>query len=230
MGDERALRGDFHMHTRYSRDCGTPPQKLLERALKVGLSCIAVTEHDNIQGALEVERLARERGAALKVIVAEEIRTPYGEITGLFLKEEVPRGLSPQETARRIKEQGGLVSIPHPFDRFRSSPLKPDRLEELLPQIDIIEVFNARTMLLRDSERAREFARQRHLAASAGSDAHHPLELGHVFVELSDFNTPEEFKEALNHAHIYGHRSYPLFHVVSKYFKWYKRLRHLDHV
>ncbi|MBI2867046.1 MAG: PHP domain-containing protein [Chloroflexi bacterium] len=224
------LKGDFHMHTWYSRDCGTPPVKLLRRALKVGLSVIAVTEHNTIKGALEVQRLAREQNAPIKVIVAEEIKTPYGEITGLFLNEEVPKGLSPKETVERIKAQGGLVSIPHPFDRFRRSPLTHGALMSVLPQADIIEVFNARTTLLRDSQRARDLAKQYGIASSAGSDAHHPWELGHVFVEMPDFTTPAEFKQALLHAAIYGRRSTPLFHLVSRYYKWQRKLFGHTHV
>jgi predicted metal-dependent phosphoesterase TrpH len=218
------------MHTWFSADCGTPPSKLLQRALKVGLNCIAVTEHNNVKGALEVQRLAQELGDSIKVIVAEEVRTPYGEITGFFLKEGVPPGLSPQETVKRIKEQGGLVSIPHPFDRLRGSPLRRDMLEAILPEVDIMEVFNARTTFLADCEKAKAFAKAHHLAPGAGSDAHHPLELGHVYVEIPDFSTPQEFKAALNHARIYAKRSSPLFHVVSRYFKWYKKLLRVSHV
>ncbi|MEE9324142.1 MAG: PHP domain-containing protein, partial [Dehalococcoidia bacterium] len=140
MKKPSTLRADFHMHTHYSSDCATPPERLVARCVEVGLSCIALTDHNTIKGALEVERMA-----PFKVIVAEEIKTPFGEITGLVLKEEVPPGLSPQETVARIKEQGGLVSIPHPFDRFRNSVLKYEALESILSQVDIIEVFNSRT-------------------------------------------------------------------------------------
>ena len=112
--DEKLIKADFHMHTHFSPDSETPPEKLVARCVEVGLSCIAVTDHNTIEGALEVERIA-----PFMVIVGEEVASSDGEITGLFLKEPVPKGLSPQETARRIKDQGGLVSLPHPFDRFR---------------------------------------------------------------------------------------------------------------
>ncbi len=207
------------MHTHYSSDCATPPERLVARCVEVGLSCIALTDHNTIKGALEVERMA-----PFKVIVAEEIKTPFGEITGLFLKEEVPPGLSPQETVARIKEQGGLVSIPHPFDRFRNSVLKYEALESILSQVDIIEVFNSRTTLLRDSEKARRFAQEHGFLCGAGSDAHTPMELGNVYVEMPNFNGPEEFKEALAKGKIIARRTNPLIHLTTAYTKIKKRL------
>ena len=108
----------------------------------MGLNCIAITDHNTIVGALEVQRIA-----PFKVIVGEEIGSSEGEVTGLFLKEEVPRGLPPVETARRIKSQGGLVSIPHPFDRFRRGVISRRGLDDLLPYVDIVEVFNSRNNL-----------------------------------------------------------------------------------
>ncbi len=216
----KTLRADFHMHTWHSKDCGTSPKALMQRALKVGLSCIAVTDHNTIKGALDVQQLAPPE---LMVIVAEEIKTSYGEITGFFLKEEVPPGLSPQETCRRIKEQGGLVSIPHPYDRYRRSVLDKDVLDGILPMIDIIEVFNARTPLLRDSDRARQFAQQHGFLMGAGSDAHCTWELGHVHIEMPDFAGVQGFKESLRRAAIHGRRSTPLVHALTTLTKWRKK-------
>ncbi len=214
------LRGDFHMHTWFSKDCMTPPEKLVERCRKVGLDCIAMTEHNTIKGALEAKHIA-----PFRVIVAEEIKTTHGEITGMFLKDEVPKGLSPEETVKRIKAQGGLVSIPHPFDRFRRSPLEYDALLRIVQDVDIIEVFNARTTLLRDSHRAAAFAREHGKVAGAGSDSHSAHELGSVFVHLPEFdiNDPQSFKAALNHARIEGRRANPLVHLISKFAKYKKR-------
>lgn len=214
------LRGDFHMHTYYSKDCGTGPSDLVKRAMKVGLSCIAVTDHNTIRGALDVRRLAP---AGLKVIIAEEIKTTFGEITGLFLEKEVPRGLSPVETCKRIKEQGGLVSVPHPFDRVRRSVLKQEMLDSILEYVDIVEVFNSRTTLLRDSQKALEFARRHNFLTGAGSDAHSPGELGNVAVEMPPFETVEEFKVSLRHARIHGKRATPLVHVITTFTKWRKK-------
>ena len=195
------LRGDFHMHTWRSRDCGTPPKSLVKRALKVGLSCIAVTDHNEVEGAFEVRELAPPE---LKVIVAEEIKTPFGEITGFFLNERIPPGLSPVETCQAIKEQGGLVSIPHPYDRVRNSPLDEDQIAGVLPYIDIVEVFNARTTLDRDNERAKAFAAEHGFAMGAGSDAHCTLELGAVAVVMPPFEGPDGFLASLREATIEG--------------------------
>ena len=214
------LQADFHMHTYYSKDCNTPPAALVRRAVKVGLTCIAVTDHNAIQGALEVQQLAPPE---LKVIIAEEIKTPFGEITGFFLKERVPRDLSPEETCKRIKAQGGLVSIPHPFDRVRRSVLKMEMLESILDYIDIVEVFNARTTLMRDSNSALEFAKKHNFLTGAGSDAHTAWELGHVHIEMPQFQTVEEFKDSLRHAKIQGRRSTPFIHMFSTLTKWRKK-------
>ncbi|MCL0102157.1 PHP domain-containing protein [Dehalococcoidia bacterium] len=218
--EQPTIRGDFHMHTHYSKDCGTKPKDLVERARRVGLTCIGVTDHNAIAGALEVQQLAPPE---LKVVIAEEIKTPYGEITGFFLTDEIPKGLSPVETCKRIKDQGGLISIPHPYDRFRRSVLVGEALSAIMPYIDIVEVFNARTPLLRDSQKALDFAKTNEFLANAGSDAHTLSELGHVYVEMPPFDGPEEFKNSLRHATINGRRSNPLYHAITTVTKWRKK-------
>lgn len=214
------LRGDFHMHTYYSRDCNVRPEDLVRKAQRIGLTCIAVTDHNSIAGAMAVQRLA-----PFRVIIAEEISTTHGEITGLFLKGPVPRGLPPREAVRRVKEQGGLVSIPHPFDRVRRSPLARDALMEILPDVDLVEVFNARTTFTSDIYRCHRFAEERGLVKSAGSDAHTTYELGHVIIDFPEFDgTPQGFREAMRQARIIGRRANPLVHVASRYAKWGKKL------
>ena len=221
----KILFGDFHMHTNFSKDCRTPPDKLLESAIRVGLTCIAVTDHNTAKGGLEVQRLARERGAPIKVVVAEEVMTTDGEVTALFIKEDIPKLMSPMDTIRAIKSQGGLVSLPHPYDRIRHSPMKSELIPGLLPHLDIIEVFNARTTFMGDIRKAKELAEKNNMAAGAGSDAHTAWELGHVYVEFPDFNTPYEFKESLMHwKGIRARRSTPLVHLFSRYAKWSKTL------
>ena len=208
------------MHTHFSPDSETPPEKLVARCVEVGLSCIAVTDHNTIEGALEVERIA-----PFMVIVGEEVASSEGEITGLFLKEPVPKGLSPQETARRIKAQGGLVSLPHPFDRFRRAVLSRRALDELLPQVDIVEVFNSRNNLGADDRKAYDFAREHGLLTSGVSDAHTTFELGRTYVEMPEFDgTPEDFKRALAQGNIVGRRTSPLIHVLTTFTKLRKRL------
>jgi hypothetical protein len=156
------------------------------------------------------------------VIVAEEVKTSQGEIIGLFLKEAIPPGLSPEETVRRIKEQGGLVCLPHPFDRMRREPLRSAARENILSSIDIVEAFNSRTTFAADNTRARRFAEANGLAMSAGSDAHSLWEVGSAYVEMAEFETPQQFLEALRQGKIVGRRSVPLVHLISAWAK----LRH----
>ena len=208
------------MHTRYSPDSVMSPEKLVARCLKVGLTCIAVTDHNTVDGALAVSKIA-----PFTVIIGEEVRSSGGEITGLFLKETIPRGLSPVETATLIKEQKGLVSIPHPFDRFRSGVITREALEQVLPYIDIIEVFNARNNLDADNRTAKQFAREHDLVASGVSDAHTTMELGRTYIEIPEFDgTPEGLKSAVAQGAIVGVRTSPLIHVVTTLTKVRKRL------
>jgi predicted metal-dependent phosphoesterase TrpH len=205
------IRGDFHMHTRYSHDCMVEPEALVKRCQEVGLSCIAVTDHNTIKGARAVQAIA-----PFRVILGEEIKTTAGEITGLFLTEEVPPGLTPADTVRRIKEQGGLVSLPHPFDRMGRSPLAPRFIDELLPYVDLVEAFNARTLLMRDNAQGHQMAVNHGLLVTAVSDAHTLGELGRSYTEMPEFDgTPEGFKAALIEARLMERRSSPLVHLYS---------------
>ena len=207
------------MHSHYSPDSVMSPEKLVARCLKVGLNCIAVTDHNTIDGAVAARRLA-----PFTVIIGEEVSSAGGEITGLFLKETIPGGLPPVETVLRIKEQGGLVSVPHPFDRFRSKVITRSALSEILPHIDIVEAFNARNNLDADNRKARRFAREHRLLTSGVSDAHTTLELGRTYVEMPEFDgTPGGFKEALAQGNIIGRRMTPLIHVVTTLTKVGKR-------
>jgi len=211
------LKADLHTHTYFSPDSLTSPEKYVQACLKRRINCVAVTDHNDIGGALAVEKLA-----SFKVIIGEEVETSEGEIIGLFLQEEVPAGLSPEETVRRIKEQGGLVCIPHPFDRLRGTRLGEAALMRILPQVDIIEALNARTTLRGDNEQAARFAQEHGLAMSAGSDAHSARELGRACVEMPDFEGPREFLQALGEGRIVGRLSSPLVHLWSRW-AWLRR-------
>ena len=213
------LKGDFHMHTNFSPDCIVSPESLVARCLEVGLNCIAVTDHNSIQGSIEVKRIA-----PFMVIQASEIKTTGGEITGLFIQEEIPAGLAPVETAKRIKEQGGLVSLPHPFDHLRRSVIGKMALEEVLPYADIIEVFNARNVFDSDNRKAMVVAKEHGLVPSAVSDAHSIGELGDTYVEFPEFDgTPAGFKEALRQGRLVTRKSNPLIHLITGYAKLKKR-------
>ena len=213
------LKGDFHMHTEHSGDCDTPPEVLVRRCRQVGLDCIAVTDHNTIRGALEARELAD-----FTVIVGEEVKSSQGDIIGLFLSEEVPKGLSPLETVRRIKDQGGLVMVPHPFDAVRRGPLTLAALREVLPCVDLIEVLNARTTFQRDLNKCRRLAEETSIPPMAVSDAHTPGELGTAYMELESFEgSALSFMEAIRGARLAGHRSTPLVHLVTAYVKLKKR-------
>jgi len=213
------LKVDLHLHTHFSPDCDTPPQRLVARCLEVGLNCIAVTDHNTIRGALETRRIA-----PFRVIVGQEVKTSQGEIIGLFLQEEIPPGLDPLETVERIKAQGGLVVLPHPCDPFRASVIQQGALEEVLPLADIIEVFNARNTLEAADRRARQLAEEYGLVMSAVSDAHTLQEVGHTYVEMPPFDgTPQAFKEALAQGRLVTRRTTPLIHVRTLYTKLKRR-------
>ncbi len=211
------LKADLHTHTYFSPDSLTSPEKYVQACVNRSVNCVAVTDHNAIGGALAIEKLA-----SFKVIIGEEVGSSEGEIIGLFLQEEVPAGLSPEETVRRIKEQGGLVCVPHPFDRLRGTRLAEAALMRILPQVEIIEALNARTTRRRDNEHAARFAEEHGLAMSAGSDAHTARELGRASVEMPDFEGPREFLQALKQGRIVGRLSSPLVHLSSRW-AWLRR-------
>ncbi len=204
------IRAELHLHTHYSVDCALSPETILKAAAARGLNCLAVTDHNSLRGAFEVQNIAR-----IRIIPGEEIKTREGEIIGLFLLEQIPRRLSAEETVKRIKEQGGLVYIPHPFDRLRGSRLRREVLFEIAPQVDIIEVFNSRVTFPRDNRLAEEFAQRFGLARGGGSDAHTAYEIGRTVVEIADFSTPSEFLAALREGTVKGHLSLPVVHAMS---------------
>ncbi len=206
----KLLKADFHIHTKYSMDCNTSLEDIISRCLETGINCIAIADHDSIEGALKMQNLA-----PFPVIVAEEILTPHGEIMGMFLKEGIPSGLSIEQAMSRIKAQGALVCLPHPFDPFRGLRLDSKRLEELAEQLDIIEVFNARSLLRRDSAKARAFAKKYGIPEIAGSDAHTLNEIGNTYMEIPEFNGRDDFLQALRKGTISRHRSGPLVHLSS---------------
>jgi predicted metal-dependent phosphoesterase TrpH/glycosyltransferase involved in cell wall biosynthesis len=189
---------DLHMHTDHSYDCATPVEVLLSQARARGLGAIAVTDHNEISGAHE----ARAKANGIKVIVGEEVKTAeQGEVIGLFIEERIPRGMTLRETIAEIRRQGGLVYVPHPFDRLHSVP-DYEHLLEVLDEIDAIEVFNPRVAIAEFNEEALRFAAKYRIPAGAGSDAHVPQGLGSVRIRMRDFDTPEEFLESLRDADI----------------------------
>jgi len=211
-------KADLHIHTEYSIDCATPLEKIINRCLELKINCIAIADHGTIEGALKMQELA-----PFTVIVAEEVLTPHGEIMGMFLKENIANGLSVEQTIAEIRAQDGLVCIPHAFDIFRPSALGEKIVEEIAEQIDIMEVFNARSPLLRSSAKAKAFAEKYGIAQCAGSDAHTINEIGNAYVEMPEFKGKDDFLQALAKGKIIGHRTNPLTHFSSA---WEKLKKH----
>jgi hypothetical protein len=191
---------DLHMHTDHSPDCATPVEVLLATARDQGLGAIAVTDHNEISGALAARSQANEAG--VKVIVGEEIKTAgQGEVIGLFLQEKIPRDRSLEETVSEIKRQGGLVYVPHPFDRMHAVP-DYEHLLTVLDDLDAIEIFNPRVAIGAFNDEAARFAGKYRIVAGAGSDSHVAQGLGSVRIRMRDFDGPQEFMQSLADASI----------------------------
>ena len=214
------LKVDIHIHTCYSKDSEMSLDDLLKKCLETGLNCIAITDHNTIEGALLFKSIA-----SFKVIVGEEINTMQGEVTGLFLKERIPPGMTALETVKYIKSQGGLVSIPHPFDVFRSSVIKLDALYEILPYVDIIEGFNARNTLQMSNNKADKLAKKNNIFTSAVSDSHTLYEIGRTFMKMPEFDdTSQGFLNSLNSRVIFANKVTPFIHVLTTITKAKKNL------
>jgi predicted metal-dependent phosphoesterase TrpH len=194
------IMADLHMHTSWSHDCSIDASELVDHAEAEGLGAIAVTDHNVFGGALEAADHARNRD--LVVIPGEEVKTDnQGEVIGLFLEREIPRGLSFDDTVAAIREQGGLVYVPHPFDRMHAIP-DPKTLHRNLAQIDILEVYNARLLFESYNDEALRFARKYNLTMGAGSDAHVLQGVGTGAVRMRAFRDPEEFMISLRSAEV----------------------------
>lgn len=206
----KLLKADLHIHTTYSMDCKTSLEDIINQCLKIGINCIAVADHGTAEGASKMQEMA-----PFTVIVAEEILTPYGEIIGMFLKETIPSGISAEQAVSRIRAQGALVGVPHPFDIFRGIGLGNKIVTEIAEELDFVEVFNARSLLTRYSTKARIFAQKHGIPGSAGSDAHTVGEIGNAYVEMPEFNGKEEFLQSLAKGKIFGRRANPFVHFDS---------------
>jgi len=200
LADREWIVADLHMHTRWSHDCSIEPTALVDHAESEGLGAIAVTDHNVFGGALETVRAARTR--ELIVIPGEEVKTDRdGEVIGLFLHEEIPRGMSFADTLAAIREQEGVVYVPHPFDRMHSIP-RPATLHRHLPEIDVLEVYNARLLFDAFNDEALRFARKYGLLQGAGSDAHVLQGVGTGVLRMRRFDGPEEFLLSLRTAEV----------------------------
>ena len=206
------IKVDLHVHTYHSPDSLATPDDVHRWARRHAIDVVAITDHGTIGAAVEMHRRW-----PTAVIVGEEVKTERGEIIGLFLHEEVPAGLSPGETIHCIREQGGVVYVPHPMDRVRGSALAYEALLEVVDQVDVVEVFNARVTLATDNRLAADFASLYGLAQGAGSDAHYPPEVGRAYVEMLPFLTPQDFLYAIQGASVHGRMASPFVHLSSTY-------------
>ena len=188
-------RGDYHLHSSFSPDSNNTPEQIVERAIAHRLDCIAVTDHNTIAGALEVQRQA-----PFRVIVGCEVTSRDGHILGLFLHENLMPGRDAQSTVAQIHAQGGIAIAPHPFSRLCGRSL--GRALEQNPHLfDAVEVFNSNSFITADNRRALEFARRHGIRAITGSDAHRPRGIGRNIVTMPPFGAPAQFLAALDHAH-----------------------------
>jgi predicted metal-dependent phosphoesterase TrpH len=215
---------DFHIHTRFSRDSLLKEEPFVRLAIERGLTHVAVTNHNNVEGALAVRDKVAELGLTdqLTVIIGEEVSTSDGEVVGVFLERTIPRGLSANETADEIHRQGGLVSIPHPFDPFRSSHIKEGPLRNLaeVGKIDMIEVFNSRVTFQRHNLEAAEFAARYGIPGIAASDSHSRFEIAMAFNALPPFTTSAELKAGLAENAWSASRSTFLIHLTTRWAVW----------
>jgi len=194
------LRVDMHTHCEHSFDSRTTvaAQALAIRA--AGLHAVCATDHDTIEGALQLSEIAD----GFQVIIGEEIDTSEGQLIALFLSSAIEPGLNAQETIARVRAQGGLVVVPHPFSQNRPGHLRQEAMDRLWPTVDAIEVFNSRESSLGPNRRAAAYARERHIPQAAGSDAHRAEDLGLAYVEMDAFAGAEGFLKSLRTGTVHG--------------------------
>jgi len=206
------LRTDFHCHTLYSEDSITRPASLIAAARRHRLDHIVITDHNTIQGA----RAAYELDPEL-VIIGEEIKTTGGEILAAFVSEEIPSDLSPPETIQRLKDQGAFIGVSHPFDVLRGGDWKEEQLNEILPMLDAIEIFNARSLTPGSNKRAIDYSKRHGIPGTAGSDAHSASEIGAAVVVLPEFTGREGLIKVISEGRIDGRLSPFWVHFFSRY-------------
>ncbi len=210
---------ELHSHTSYSRDCLVTPAQFVAAARRKGLDRVAITDHNAIDGARAAQQIAPDL-----VIVGEEIKTDCGEIIAYFMSELVPPGLPVREAIARVRDQGGVVGVSHPCDRYRREAMGAERLLPIVDLVDALEVFNARCLQPADNDCARSIAQEHGRLMFAGSDAHTTLELGQAVVWMSPFDSPPSFLSSLAKVEIHARLSSPLVHFASTYAKLVRRV------
>ena len=212
------LKVEFHCHTNASKDSLTHPRDLVDTCRRKGIDRVIITDHNTIKGAQAAQALDLQL-----VIVGEEIMTTRGEILAAFVREEIPKGLSPAETIQRLKDQGAFISVSHPFDEWREGGWQEADLLEILPDVDAIEVYNSRCMLPRFNRAARQFAERHDIAGTVGSDAHAAFELGRSLMLLDPFEGPVEMREVIRSGIPRVRWSPPWFRLTSRFASIWKK-------
>ena len=217
MSKER-WRVELHSHTHYSRDCLTTFKQVIARCRQLGIDKIAITDHNTAEGGLAFARLEPDL-----IIPGEEIMTTEGEILAFFVQETIPRGLSPDETIRRLRDQGAFISVSHPFDRLRRGAWTREQMDLIIGKVDAIEVFNARCMWNEDNDKASAYAAEHGILGTVGSDAHIPYEFGKATLMMTPFEGAGSFAEALQSAERDIHLSPKWVHGFSSLAKWQRK-------
>lgn len=201
----------MHCHTKYSSD-GFITEKQLDKICRIRkIDCVCLTDHNSMKGALEYSK-----NCSVRIIIGEEIKTLQGEIIGLFISEHIPPGLSLKETIQKIKEQHGIVYLPHPFDEIRHSAVKKKDVISVKDQIDVIEIFNSRTLNPKYNRLAVEFAAKKNMPVVVGSDAHHKYELGLSYMNMESFDDSQSFLKSIKNAKYVTRRCPFLLRVYIK--------------
>ena len=217
---------DLHVHTSASFDCLASPASVIRAAAARGLTHISITDHDRIEGALEARELTAAIAPGLTVIVGQEVKTRDGDLICAFLERTIPPGLSAAEAIAATRDQGGLVGIPHPFDRFRGSLLVSDAQDGIATLVDWVEAHNARVMVGKGNERAAAFARDNGLAGVAVSDSHSAMEIGVAYIATDgDPSTPAGLLAALPLAELVTGRASFFVRAVTPVAKLVQRVR-----
>jgi predicted metal-dependent phosphoesterase TrpH len=220
---------DFHVHTRHSRDSILHEDRYIALAVERGLTHVAITNHNNVEGAVAVRDRVAELGLAdrLHIILGEEVSSADGEIVGVFMTATVPRDLSAEQTADAIHAQGGLVFVPHPYDPFRRAHIREEPLLRLLEagKVDAIEVFNSRVTFGRHNQQASELATRFGVPGIACSDTHSAPEVAMSVNAMPAFETAAELRAALLHNEWHGSRSTKLIHLTTRWAVVSKALR-----
>lgn len=210
------MRCAFHVHTCFSSDCRMSLEGIIEVCISKKIDAVIITDHNTIRGAVALKNIAANK---LEIIIGEEIKTNEGELLGLFIEEEIAPYNSPERTIKEIREQNGLVCVPHPFDFFRNGKIKETALKRIIDEIDIIEVFNSRNIFNFGNKKALQFAKSIKKTQIFGSDAHTKNEIGNAIIEMKPFSSKEEFLLNLENANKQTKRSSTFVHLTTKYIK-----------